>query len=76
MEQSKVNQILRVAKMYYELKMSQQDIGAKENISKSTVSRLLKNAMDEGLSLIHIFSKHWLKPLFFEFTGFPACIFF
>lgn len=48
MDQNKINLMLRVAKMYYELKMGQQEIGEKENISKSTVSRLLKAAMDEG----------------------------
>lgn len=48
MDTAKTNLILRVAKMYYEMKMSQQEIGVKENISKSTVSRLLKNAMDMG----------------------------
>ena len=70
MEQSKVNQILRVAKMYYELKMSQQDIGAKENISKSTVSRLLKNAMDEGFVEVRIRQPHYaLADLEAEFTN-------
>ena len=44
MDVGKVNQILRVAKMYYEMGMGQRDIGEKEKISKSTVSRLLKNA--------------------------------
>ena len=48
MDLSKQNLILRVAKMYYEMNMSQQEIGAKENISKSTVSRLLKTAMASG----------------------------
>lgn len=48
MDQNKINLMLRVAKMYYEMKMGQQEIGEKENISKSTVSRLLKSAMDEG----------------------------
>ena len=70
MEQSKVNQILRVAKMYYELKMSQQDIGAKENISKSTVSRLLKNAMDLGFVEVRIRQPHYaLADLEAEFTN-------
>lgn len=40
--------------MYYELKMGQQEISEKEDISKSTVSRLLKNAMDLGFVEVKI----------------------
>lgn len=70
MEQSKENQILRVAKMYYELKMGQQDIGKKENISKSTVSRLLKNAIDMGFVEVRIVQpNHTTLDLESEFTG-------
>ena len=48
MDTTKVNLILRVAKLYFELKMSQQEIAQQEKISKSTVSRLIKNAIDMG----------------------------
>lgn len=48
MDQSKLSQMLRVAKMYYELHLGQQEISDQEKISKSTVSRLLAAAMDSG----------------------------
>lgn len=54
MDQKKIKQILRIAKMYYELNLSQIEIADKEGISKSTVSRLLKNAMDIGLIEVRI----------------------
>ncbi|MGL4606656.1 MAG: sugar-binding transcriptional regulator [Eubacteriaceae bacterium] len=54
MDQGKTNLILRVAKMYYELNMGQQEISEVENISKSTVSRLLKNAMELGFVEVKI----------------------
>lgn len=54
MDQYKINQILRISKMHYELGMSQIEIAKKEHLSKSTVSRLLKSAMDIGLIKISI----------------------
>lgn len=54
MDQHKINQILRIAKMHYELKMSQVEIAEKENLSKSKVSRLLKAAMDMGFIKVSI----------------------
>ena len=60
MDVGKVNQILRVAKMYYEMGMGQRDIGEKEKISKSTVSRLLKNAEVMGFVKITV-----EKPMYF-----------
>lgn len=54
MDQNKVNQILRIAKMHFELKMSQVDIATAENLSKSTVSRILKNAMDLGFVEVRV----------------------
>lgn len=54
MDQYRTNQILRVAKMYYELGMSQIEIAQKEHYSKSTVSRLIKMASDMGLVKISI----------------------
>lgn len=54
MDPNKISQILRIAKMYYELNLSQIEIAEKEGISKSTVSRLLKNAMDVGLIEVRI----------------------
>lgn len=38
--------IIRIAKKYYELNMGQEQIAASENISKSTVSRMLRKATD------------------------------
>ena len=54
MDQYRINQILRVAKLHYELGMSQLEIGKKEHLSKSTVSRLLKLASDMGMVRISI----------------------
>jgi len=51
---NKVAQILRISKMYYELNMSQVEIAEKEGISKSSVSRLLKEARNIGLIEIRI----------------------
>lgn len=47
-------QILRVAKLYYELGLGQLEIARRENISKSTVSRMLQTAKDIGLIEIRI----------------------
>jgi deoxyribonucleoside regulator len=54
MDAKKLSQILRISKMYYELNMSQIQIGEKEGISKSNVSRLLKSAMDMGLIEVRV----------------------
>lgn len=54
MDSNKINQILRISKMYYELNLSQVEIAEKEGISKSSVSRLLKNAMDMGLIEVRV----------------------
>ncbi|MDD2414735.1 MAG: sugar-binding domain-containing protein [Eubacteriaceae bacterium] len=54
MDPKKINQILRISKMYYELDMGQVAIAEKEGISKSTVSRLLKSGKDLGLIEVRI----------------------
>jgi len=54
MNSNKINQILRISKMYYELNMGQVEIASKEGISKSSVSRLLKSAMDMGLIEVRV----------------------
>lgn len=48
MNLNELKQTIRVAKMYYEVGMSQEEIAEKEMISKSTVSRLVKKAVDNG----------------------------
>ena len=51
MENLKINDIntmIRVAKKYYELGMSQEEISVEEEISKSTVSRILDKAEKLG----------------------------
>ena len=53
-DSNKLTQIIRIAKMHYELHYSQLEIAAKEGISKSTVSRILKSAMDEGIIEVRI----------------------
>ena len=49
MDTAKMNQAIRIAKLYYELHYNQLEIAAREGISKSSVSRILKNAMDMGI---------------------------
>ena len=39
-----INSMIRIAKKYYELNMSQEEISLEEEISKSSVSRMLKKA--------------------------------
>lgn len=51
---NRLNQIIRIAKMHYEMNYSQLEIAAKEGISKSSVSRILKSAMDEGIIEVRI----------------------
>ena len=46
--------IIKIAKQYYELGMSQEIIAKEEGISKSTVSRLIKRASDLGFVKIEI----------------------
>lgn len=54
MNTDKMNQIIRIAKMHYELHYTQLEIAYKEGLSKSTVSRLLKTALDMGIIEVHI----------------------
>lgn len=54
MDTKKLNQMIRIAKMHYELNYSQLEIAEKEGISKSTVSRILKAAMDFGIIEVRI----------------------
>lgn len=54
MNTEKMNQIIRISKMHYELHYTQLEIAKKEGISKSTVSRILKSALDTGIIEVHI----------------------
>ncbi|MDO4289374.1 MAG: sugar-binding domain-containing protein [Eubacterium sp.] len=54
MDQKKINQILRVSKMYYEMDLGQVEIAQREGISKSSVSRLLKSGKAMGLIEVRI----------------------
>ncbi len=54
MEAKKVNQILKIAKMYYEMELSQQEIAKRENLSKSSISRLLSLAKELGFVKISV----------------------
>ncbi|MCD8020902.1 MAG: sugar-binding transcriptional regulator [Clostridiales bacterium] len=54
MDVNKMNQAIRITKMHYELHYSQLEIASKEGISKSTVSRILKSAMDMGIIEVRI----------------------
>lgn len=46
MDRQDINLIIRIAKKYYELNMGQEQIAKSENISKSTVSRLIRKASE------------------------------
>jgi deoxyribonucleoside regulator len=48
MEIYEINLMIKVAKLYYELNHSQEQISKSENISKSSVSRILKKAVAKG----------------------------
>lgn len=54
MNKQDISLIIRIAKQYYELEMSQEQIAKAENISKSTVSRMLRKAAEMGYVKIEI----------------------
>lgn len=54
MEREKLNKIIEAAKLYYQLDYSQQEIAKKLDVSRPTVSRLLKTAKDSGIVEITI----------------------
>ena len=54
MDTNKLTQMIRIAKMHYELNYTQLEIARKEGISKATVSRILKSAMDMGIIEVRI----------------------
>ncbi|MBU3874718.1 winged helix-turn-helix transcriptional regulator [Faecalicatena sp. AGMB00832] len=45
---------VKIANMYYKENMSQQEIAEALDMSRTTVSRILKNCLDEGIVSIHI----------------------
>ncbi len=70
MDSYRTNLIIRVAKLYYELGMSQIEISKQEHLSKSTVSRLIKLASDMGFVKISIVEpKHSYSDLENEFKA-------
>lgn len=54
MENEKLNKIIEVARLYYQLDYSQQEIAKKLDVSRPTVSRLLKQAKESGIVEIKI----------------------
>ena len=54
MDTNKLTQMIRIAKMHYEQNYTQLEIASKEGISKATVSRILKSAMDMGIIEVRI----------------------
>jgi deoxyribonucleoside regulator len=54
MENDKLNKIIEVSRLYYQLDYSQQEIAKKLDVSRPTVSRLLKQAKDSGIVEIKI----------------------
>ena len=49
-----LKQIIRVAKLYYEEQITQDAIAKHENLSRPTVSRILKEALDLGIVQIRV----------------------
>ncbi len=54
MNKQDIGLAIRVAKQYYELKIDQETIAKKENISKSTVSRMIRKAEELGYVKIQV----------------------
>lgn len=54
MDREKINQAIRIAEKYYVLGMGQEQIAESEKISTSTVSRILRKAIEEGFIKISI----------------------
>ncbi|WP_078549364.1 sugar-binding transcriptional regulator [Litchfieldia alkalitelluris] len=54
MENEKLNKMVEAARLYYQLDYSQQDIAKKLDVSRPTVSRLLKQAKELGVVEIKI----------------------
>ncbi len=52
MAEEKISRLVEVAKMYYQLDYSQQEIAKRLGVSRPTVSRLLLQAVEEGI--VHI----------------------
>jgi len=48
------NQIVMVADMYYKKNLKQESIGRRLGVSKYTISRMLKKAMESGVVQINI----------------------
>ncbi|TSB48522.1 sugar-binding transcriptional regulator [Alkalicoccobacillus porphyridii] len=46
--------LIRAAKMYYELGMTQQQISSRMKYSRPTISRMLESAMDQGIVKVEI----------------------
>ncbi|MEC9490568.1 MAG: sugar-binding transcriptional regulator [Halanaerobiales bacterium] len=51
-------QMIRIAKLYYELDKTQKEIAEMENISRSKVSRILTRAKDKGLIELRVKVSH------------------
>ena len=49
-----LRQVTKVASLYYEAGLKQPEIAARLNLSQSRVSRLLKQALDEGIVVISV----------------------
>ena len=49
-----IEQLYRIAKLYYNDNLSQEEISAREHISRSQISRMLKHAREIGMVQIHL----------------------
>lgn len=54
MTQDRLDMKVQIAEMYYRQNMSQQEIAKAVNMSRTTISRILKLCIDEGIVTIHI----------------------
>lgn len=52
--QSDPNLLIEIARLYYEQQLTQSEIGRRINVSRSTVSRMLQEARDQGIVTITI----------------------
>lgn len=58
MKKNRIQQIIEVAKLYYEKNISQKEISEKLNISRATVSRLLDDAITKKIVTIKVNDYH------------------
>jgi len=56
-----LKEIVRVADMYYKKNLKQESIGRRLGVSKYTVSRMLKKALESGVVQINVIDEKPIK---------------